>query len=114
MATEKDTAFLKYLIAATENGKIAWEPSALDEQYVAGFKGKYQVTIERGQIDRDGDTPYILQLTNASDGRELLSMSDFNIRPNTVGNLFQLAQRSALNVDAAIDEIMEEGKDIPF
>ena len=31
-----------------------------------------------------------------------------------VGNLFRLAQRAALNVDAAIDEIMEEGKDIPF
>lgn len=107
MPTEKDQALVQFLIGSTDKGTIKWEATASDAQYVTGFKGKYDVTIARDR-DRDGDTYYRLTVTNVENNREILSMTGYG--GGHLGTLFDIAQRQALNVDAAIDEIMDEGE----
>jgi hypothetical protein len=103
MATEKDFALVRFLLASTKDGRIKWEPTAKENQYASSFKGKYTVTVDKGR-DRDGDDLYWLSLID-SDGRELLSLYDAEVG-GQISNLFYGAARASLDVDKAIDEII--------
>ena len=108
MPTEKDWALVQFLQDETDNGTVSWEPTASDAQYVAGFRGKYNITIQRG-TDRDGDPIFNFTLTDVANGRELVSLREYGFG-NRLSKLHERAHRQALDVDAAIDEIMERGK----
>jgi hypothetical protein len=99
MPTQKDIDLIQYLLKATSEGKIRWEATATTDQFVAGFRGKFVVTL-----DKLGSTCYF-KMTDTSD-RELLSVSSEETW--IVTSLFESARRVALSVDAAIDEIIQE------
>jgi hypothetical protein len=106
MATDKDWSLVHFLRQSTESGTIAWEPTASDTQFVTGFRGKYNVLIERTR-DKDGDAFYHMLVTDVVNNRELVSLSQY--RPDFQGNLedlYEKAQRQALSVDKALDDIM--------
>jgi hypothetical protein len=118
MATEKDLNFLHFIVASTDSGKIKWEPAAEPDRFVTSFRGKYNVIVDKTEQE-DGGTLFYLKLTDDAD-QELLTISHYE--SSDVKQLFYLARRRSLNVDAAIDEIMgaEPGpgpikdEDIPF
>src|SRR5258706_2323322 len=76
MSTEKDNEFLQFILDSTQAGKVQWAPTALNTEFTAGFKGKYKVNIEK-RLDRDGDIKYMMTLTNAEDGRDLLALDAY-------------------------------------
>lgn len=121
MATEKDIDLINFLLAETEKGNIRWEATARLEQFTTSLKGKYNVTIDRRIAGTFGtptaspnDSPYSLRLTDAED-REFLALTEDDYA--RIKDLFDLARRRSLNVDAAIDEILgssSSGKDLRF
>ena len=107
MPTDKDNEFVQFVVDNTKSGKLQWEITADPAKFVASLKGKYKVTIDRGEND-DGGYYYWMTLLDDSE-RELTQVySGYN---TLVRELFDLARRNSLNVDAAIDEIMEGGLD---
>jgi hypothetical protein len=120
MPTEKDIQFLQFIYDQTKDRKIHWEATADESKFVVAFKGKYKVTVDRAWDNEREETYYYLTLVDDTE-KELLKIWDEDGK--LVRDLFSLAQRDALNVDAAIDEIMGDRKsgsspisdeDIPF
>lgn len=104
MATEKDIHFLDFLVQETRDGRLKWEPTAEENAFTVSFKGKYTATVWT-RTTNSGPF-YRLLLIDDSD-RELLRLTNRDLEQ--VETLYQLAQRIALNVDSAIDEIMGLG-----
>jgi hypothetical protein len=100
MVSEKDGQFLDYLLTATEAGKIPWQPTAADDQFTTSFKGKYNVLVGTG---REG--PW-LKMSNETD-QIMLFISNADDPTDRVERIFGAARRIALNVDIAIDEIIQ-------
>lgn len=116
MATEKDIALVDFLLAETAKGDVKWEATAQLEQFTTSLKGKYNVTIDRpiNRLNPFTDPTCRLRLADAGD-RELLVLTERD--HSQISNLFDLARRTSLNVDAAIDEILgraSSGKDLQF
>ena len=105
MAIDKDIALVEYLLRHTRTGAIKWEPTAETraEQYTTSFNGKYTVIINSSL-----DVGCWLDLKD-TDNRNLMTITASDYPP--VNDLFSLVKRASLNVDAAIDEIIN---DIPF
>jgi hypothetical protein len=111
MASEKDRNFVDFLMELTRAGKLKWEATAASNEFAAGVKGKYKVVVNEETVS-SGFTNYDVQRLNLRnvDDQELMDVrsSEYVL----VRDLYQLARRNALNVDAALDEIMRD--DIPF
>jgi hypothetical protein len=103
MATQKDLNFVSYVLEQTREEKIQWESTADDEKFIVSLKGKYKVAIDRAY--HEGDPYHYLTLLDDSD-RELMRV--YEAESVMVPQLYDLAKRNSLNVDAAIDEIMSE------
>jgi len=111
MATEKDYAFVKYILDSTDNKKVAWEPTAEPDQFVASFKGKYRVLIDKHDSPQSFGSDYWLKLIDEQD-HELLTVTSGE--SEIVKSIYDQAARTSLKVDEAIDEIMSDQDDIPF
>jgi hypothetical protein len=106
MPTEKDMQFLQFVYDNTRLGKLNWEGTADPTKFVVSLKGKYKVTVDRGDDERGG-YKYWMTLFDESE-RELVNIS---VPQTLVGELYNLAHRNSLNIDATLDEIMESGLD---
>lgn len=109
MATAKDIEFVDFIFQKTEDRKVNWEATANEDEFVASFKGKYKLLIQRIKGPMGND--FRLTLVDDSE-RDLLVVPDDEYPRVRV--LYNLALRNSLQVDAAIDEIMESVDDIPF
>lgn len=116
MATEKDRNFVNFLMEQTHAGKVKWEPTASRDEYAAGVKGKYKVIITQMDLREGYDSVEVEKLILRDvDDRALIEITSREW--NGVSDLYELARRNALNVDAALDEIMGDAtgdEDIPF
>jgi hypothetical protein len=99
MISEKDVQFLDYLAVATEAGKISWQPTAGEDQFTASLRGKYIVVVGSGREGR------WVKMTNV-DNQTMLFISDDDDPAGRVYDVFNIARRAALRVDAAIDDIV--------
>lgn len=99
MPNPKDAALMEFLIAGTAAGRVRWEGTVTANEYTASFKGKYNVVVHRR-----GPDMYQFTMKNDQDQEMLFITSDEDARVNTI---FEAARRAALNVDAAIDEIVQ-------
>jgi len=102
MITQKDSVLMDYLIEGTEAQRIRWQPTAADNQFTSSLKGKYNVVMGTG---RNG--PW-LRMSNEQDQIMLFIPSDDD-PTGRIERLFEDARRAALDVDNAIDEIIQEG-----
>jgi hypothetical protein len=102
MPTHKDYDFVVYLVRMTRENRIKWEPTALEMQFAASFKGRYTVLIDKAQTPK-AEPRYWLTMKDES-GRELLNLKGADL--TDLGELYEIIERKSLNVDAAIDEIM--------
>lgn len=107
MATQKDFQLVQYLLERTNSRAVSWEATAENDQYVASFKGKYNVLVDKGT--RNNSNYYWLTLRD-KDEREMLKLYDSDV--DLIRPLYEQAERNSLNVDEAIDEILDD--DIPF
>jgi|CZKJ01.1.fsa_nt_gi hypothetical protein len=105
MPTEKDIALVDYLLRSTQAGKTKWEPTARANEFTASVRGKYNVVIGLRHEREGWETVdhYVLIITDEQE-RELVNLTDYG----PVHDLYELARRASLNVDAAIDDIIAE------
>lgn len=117
MATEKDIALAQHLMRLSKEGSLKWESTAATNEFTASIMGKYNILVRRGwaglsAVRYEGDPEYILTLTD-NNGQELVRLTESDYIE--VIQLFDLARRISLNVDAAIDEILGRDPDeLPF
>jgi hypothetical protein len=107
MATEKDNAFVRFLLEETKAGRIRWQPAAEPDRFVASFKGKYNVVVDKSQDPDDQSFYFYVKLSDDADQELLMVYNSENI---LVRELFFIVRRISLNVDLAIDEIMKSVK----
>src|ERR1700756_5528251 len=92
MPTDKDNEFVQFVVENTKSGKLRWEITADPTKFVASFKGKYKVTVDRGEND-DGHPYYWMTLLDDAE-RELTQV--YGARNRLVVELFDLARRNSL------------------
>jgi len=114
MADQKELAFLDEVVEKTRDGKIPWEVTANEAEFIAALGGKFTLSVsEESGTDgwgRDSIT-YRLVLKDSSE-RVLtrLSGDDQNVAADAMYDLYQTARRRALKVDLKIDQVLGELK----
>jgi hypothetical protein len=103
MTTDKDLELVQQLIDATKEARVSWHPTATLNQFTTSFKGRFGVLI--GKYD-NGDCYF--RVVDES-GQEMLSIEGPPVG-HLVDEMWELARRAALNVDQAIDDILQELK----
>jgi hypothetical protein len=98
-----DIELISKLYDSTQNGRISWEKTAVEDQYAAVFGGKWTVTIDKGTSPEG--VRYWLSINNA-EGNEILRIT--SREDHRISELFDLARRHALKVDEAIADLLKE------
>ena len=106
MSSDKDAQLVEQLIEATNAGRVTWEPTAAVDEFTSSFKGKYGVIVAKE------NNTYTLRMLDNSE-REMLSVEQVQgpyVQSPSIEQLFEFARRTALHVDQAIDDILQELK----
>ena len=112
MQDPKALELFQEILKKTEAGKLAWDTTANEDEFVAIILGKYTLTL-KPYSDRLGvryDSPSI---TLQDEKQNVIVHIHSNIEGVTDDALRQLqvlARRSALHTDERIDQILEELK----
>jgi hypothetical protein len=108
MATEKDIALADHILKLSQEGKLKWEATARANEFTSSLKGKYNIRVSRGYvglISYANEPEYNLRLVDQAE-QELMSLTEREF--GRLVEMFELARRASLNVDAIIDEILRE------
>jgi hypothetical protein len=94
------------ILAKTKVGRIKWEGTAKELEYFSILPGGFVVSI---QADNDWD-PQTWCMTLRNGEQELLTVpvNDEGIGAEAMTELYQLARRSALGIDAQVDRLLGE------
>lgn len=123
---DKEVELVKELIRATEEGRIPWRPTAKIDEFTSSFRGHFSVLVSKevqgeyhfrimDEDDREllhlfgrklGDSPSLSNpMTNSTGNVSLASLLGWP--GELLAKLFELARRSGLKIDKAIDEILQ-------
>lgn len=95
------------VLSKTKEGKIRWEPSASEYEYFAVLPGGFTINITYTPEDQWNSEWHLLTLRG--EDRELLRVTK---SVDGVGylleELYELARRQALRVDANVDKLLGE------
>jgi hypothetical protein len=92
------------LLAATEQGQIDWQPTAIPDQFTASFGGKWTLLFTREFVSGEGTTPFLY--FKDSEGQTLLRITRFE--DNRIPEVYELARRYALKIDEALADLLKE------
>ena len=107
MPTESDKQLVSRLLQSTEAQELDWEPTAIANEFVTSFGGKYTVTVNHEYIVAEG-RPTMASFASLKDaqGETLLSVNSFQIP--AVADLHEAARRRAMKVDQAVADVLLE------
>jgi hypothetical protein len=116
LSEEAFHAFANDLVSRSENHTMAWEPFSDGDGFA--FVGTKAAVVIRSR-DADGNSPYVLELFDESDGlrEQLQSGYEFDASGNyemphewneTLARLYHLARRAALRLDELSTSILED------
>ena len=111
MEDPKALALFQEVYAGTKAGRVPWEPTADEEEYVVSIGGRFTLLLRgysymdfRGNkegspslIMKDENYREILTVTSQVDGVSGVELAD----------LFERAKRSALKADEKVDELID-------
>lgn len=108
--TQKDAELLQVLISVSSSGKLKWEETA-GETFTTSFQGKFNIAVTKETSGSGiaavmygvGETTAVFELRNLED-KVLLRVT--SRESQFVDQLYEVARRSARNVDAAVDEVL--------
>ena len=105
MATEKDRNFIDFILEGTRSGKVKWEATAASNEFTTSIKGTYKIVVNQHDefSGYDKITVTYFSLRDVND-QELVGVPASVV--TSVYELYELARRNALNVDAVLDDIM--------
>src|SRR6202050_3557029 len=96
------------VLAKTKAGKIHWEPLAVDNEFFAVLPGAFTIHVTYSPGDSWVSALYELALRDQ--GHELMRVSQSGMgEPGVMfSELYELARRQALRVDANVDKLLGE------
>src|SRR5208282_5188407 len=112
MQDPKALELFQEILKKTEAGKLAWDTTANEDEFVAIMLGKYTLTL-KPYSDRLGgryESPSITLQDEKQNVIVHIHMNIEGITDDTLQQLQVLARRSALHTDEKIDQILEELK----
>jgi hypothetical protein len=119
MANEKIVKFFEGVLSKTREGRIPWEPTVQDSNFIAAFGGGFGLSISAWTEPVPGSTPtmralgqgiqrYSLVLRDQI-GREVarITEADEGIHRDDMRALYETARRQALRPDEKIDDALQ-------
>jgi hypothetical protein len=103
MEDTKAKEFFEGVLSKTRAGRIRWQPTAEESDYIAAIGGQFTLSISSDQYG------WTLLLKD-QDGRALTAVrsTDDGIEPMEIRELYEAARRQALRVDDKIDLVLGE------
>ena len=104
--------FFQSIEAKTEKGKVPWQPTADENEYVASVGGEFSLIMTRvpsqDQFGRDA-TKYVLTMKD-KDNRKLISAMQGidGITADAMRLLFLAAERHALKVGEKLGRLLDQ------
>ena len=95
----------------TRNGKLHWEPTASESDYLTTIRGEYSLTISKGGSENSwGNEMQGITLTVRDQHFELLTITAEVDGVGWAGlnELYELARREALRVGPLVERLMGE------
>jgi len=107
MQHAKAVKFFEEVLSKTRVGKIRWEPTAAESDYITAIGGRFTLSISECRDTFADSIIYALALKD-QDGRELTKVvsGDDGISWTETRELFEAARRQALCVDDKIDQVL--------
>ena len=109
---DKAVRFFEEVLSKTIAGKIRWEPTAVESNYIAAVGGHFTLSVDEYESqDRYGQlsTEHSLTLKD-QEGRTLTRVTSMDAGISVAGiqELYEAARRQALRVDEKIDSLLGE------
>lgn len=121
MVDPKALALFQEILKRTLAGKLAWEPTAEQDKFVAPMLGKYTLTLlPYTSMNNWGDPQGYPSLKLEDQNSNLIAAMDTSvdeIKGNDLETLLVFARRIALRADEKIDELLQalqKDEDNPF
>jgi len=99
MATEKERKLVEQLLDKTKKRILSWEPTAAEDEFLATFGGHVSFTV----LWRPSG---VLLVMRDQHDRLLLTIDSQELE--AVSALYAEANRQALNVEDALDDVLEQ------
>lgn len=99
MATEKEMRLVEQLLDKTRKRILLWEATAEENEFLAAFGGNVLFTIRCRQS---------CVLLTMRDERDRLLLAVDSRDMNEVSQLYAEARRQAVNVEGALDDVLEQ------
>jgi len=120
MADEKIVKFFEGVLSKTRAGRIPWEPTAQESNFIAAIGGEFTLSVSAWTEPIPGSTPtmrtwdqsslqkYALILRDEI-GTELAKVTerDEGIRRDDLQELYETAKRQAVRASERIDDVLE-------
>jgi hypothetical protein len=100
--SEKEMQLALQLLEKTRAKAIAWQPTARSNEFVAPFRGDVTFTVGRYE---GNDVNYSLTMRDR-ENREMFELVDYG--GGALQELYKAAHDAALNVEEAIDAILDD------
>jgi len=110
MEDTKAKEFFEGVLSKTRAGRIRWQPTADESEYIAAIGGQFTLSVSQyADEDFHPHTRYALILKD-QDGRLLTRVTSIDVGIDTEGirELYETARRQALKVDDKIDQVLGE------
>ena len=109
MQDAKAVKFFEEVLSKTRAGKIRWEPTAKDSNYIAAVGGHFTLSVGEYYTNDSPFMAYSLTLKD-QEGRTLTKVTDTDdgIPAADIRELYETARRQALHVDEKIDNLLGE------
>ena len=113
MQDYKAAKFFEEVLSKTRAGKIRWEPTAIESDYIAAIGGQFTLSISEyeraSRFIGQHNLAHSLALKD-QDGRVLINVTDMDdgIPESDIRELYETARRQALHVDEKIDSVLGE------
>jgi hypothetical protein len=105
-ASQKFVQLIDALLIRSREGKVSWAPGGRDDTFIwSGSSASVAVLTK----DNDGQQPWRIQLYDSS-GRVIEDETFLMSSPyfEQIGELYGLARADALDINAAIDGLLED------
>jgi hypothetical protein len=93
------------IIAATDEDRIDWQPTAKPREFSASFGGKWTLVISQGGVDNRGQLVSTLNVRD-SEGERIVGID--SEEDERIHGLHEMARRHALKIDDALADLLKE------
>src|SRR6267142_6749325 len=106
MEDTKAKEFFEGVLSKTRAGRIRWQPTAEESEYIAAIGGQFTLSVS----EADDPYPSYALVLKDQEGRVLTRTATGDAGINSVGvrELYETARRQALRVDDKIDQVLGE------